>query len=117
MDVHLNVNGFLGRNHEPAILHPGNRREACFTPQMMVGSTMWTESVEDQPPGAIMCFDQISVACPLKRMGALIAVGQDRVMRAGFERPPGASAACHCLHMSIFCPAFSNHEIIPVVDV
>ena len=54
---------------------------------------MWTESVEDQPPGAIMCFDQVGVACPLKRMGALIAVRQDRVMRAGFKRSPGTPAA------------------------
>src|SRR6266567_2242032 len=78
---------------------------------------MWTESVEDQPPGAIMCFDQVGVACSLKRMGALIAMRQDRVMRAGFKRSPGTPAACQRLHMSIFCSALRDQKIIPVADV
>src|SRR5205814_591111 len=89
----------------------------CFTPQMMVGPTMWAESVKDQPPGAIVCFDQVGVACPLKKMRALIAMGQDGIMRAGFKRSPGASATCQRFHMSIFCPALSDQKIIPVAKM
>src|SRR5205823_402692 len=84
---------------------------------MMVGPLLRAESVEDQPPGAIVCFDQVGVACPLKRMGALIAMRQDRVIRTWFKRPPGTPAACQCLHMSIFCLAFSNQKIIPVTNM
>src|SRR5436305_8594471 len=84
---------------------------------MMVGPLLRTESVEDQPPGAIVCFDQVGVARPLKRMGAVIAVRQDRVIRTGFKWSPGTSAACQCLHMSIFCPALNDQKIIPVANM
>ena len=57
------------------------------------------------------------MARPLKRMGAVIAVRQDRVIRTGFKWSPGTPAACQCLHMSIFCPALSDQKIIPVANV
>ena len=64
-----------------------------------------------------MCFDQVSVARSLKRMGGLITVSQDRVMWTGLKRSPRVRTACQRLHMSIFCPALSDHEIIPVANV
>src|SRR5215467_6500968 len=101
----------------PAIIRPGDWSQVSFSSKMMKITTPGTKSQEDKPPTTIMSFNQVSMACSLNGMKPTVAMGENGIVRAWFERPPGTFATSHRDHMPVLCPTFSNHQIIAAVQI
>src|SRR6266849_6543173 len=101
----------------PAVVRPGDWSQVCFAAEMMKISAVGTKSQKDNPPTAIVRFNQVGMPCPLNRMKPTVAMSENGIVWAWFERTPGADAAGYRDHMPVFCPPFGDHQIIAVVEI
>lgn len=73
---------------KPAVFAEGHRSQEHFPAQMVVSepASGLPESQMQEPPVPCVILDQIAVPDTLQLVTAQIAVGQDRILRIGFER-------------------------------
>src|SRR5215472_2357186 len=104
-------------NDRRAVVCPGDWSQVCFTTEMMKITPVGAESQKDEPPAAIVRFNQLGMSCPLNRVKTTVAMCENGIVWAWFERTPGAGAKSHCDHVPVFRPPLGDHQIIAVVEV
>src|SRR2546421_5333986 len=84
---------------------------------MMKIPPIGAKSQKDNPPTAIVRFNQFTMSCSLNRMKTSIAMSENRIVRTRFESPPWASATGHRNHMPVLRSPLGDHQIIAVVEI
>ena len=113
---HHRGDGLPAVDHRPAVFVPGHRGDHGFPAHVVEHELGRPNAVEDDPPLTGGVLHQVGVAQGLGESAAGIDVpgGEDGVVGAALKGTPGGVTAGNGLHVTVFCAALGNHQIVLV---